>query len=45
MIVEDSVKAVQADYAALGASDVVAKGSGLLAALKGRLEKEYSSGK
>ena len=40
-VIEESVKAVQADYNALGASDVVAKGSGLLTKLKERLEKEY----
>jgi hypothetical protein len=40
-VIEESVTAVQADYNALGASDVVAKGSGLLARLKKRLEKEY----
>ncbi len=43
-VIEDSVRKVQEDYSALGASDHVAKGAGLLAKLKQRLEKEYPPG-
>jgi hypothetical protein len=44
--IETSVKAVEEEYVALGASDVVAKGSGLVAKLiERRLAEEYPTKK
>jgi hypothetical protein len=41
-VVEESVKIVQEEYVALGATDVVAKGSNLVANLiERRLKEEY----
>jgi hypothetical protein len=44
-VIEESVKAVEADYMALGATDLVAKGTALLTHLRKRLEKEYPARK